>query len=108
MSVNFTNLKLCKKIKVLARLNHRLFVIFIPLVKYILHTFIVSELFHFLTKESALRSFHVIRLWNGSPVFLSHVIKVDLWVEIPNADISSTVKPAPEKWQFPSELGTQA
>lgn len=50
--------------------------------------------FHFRTIESARKSFHVMKLWNVSPVFRSHVINVLRCVDIPMHDIYFAVIPA--------------
>jgi hypothetical protein len=50
-------------------------------------TFMVRDLFHCCTKLSARTSFHVIKLWNGFPVSLSHVMKDERCVDIPKHTI---------------------
>ena len=53
----------------------------------------VRERFHLRTSRSARRSFHVIRLWNSSPVRRSHVVKVDRIVQIPTLRIEPAGSP---------------
>lgn len=50
-------------------------------------TFIVRDLFHCCTKLSDRTSLHVIKLWNGFPVSLSHVMKEERCVDIPKHTI---------------------
>lgn len=60
-------------------------------------TFIVRDLFHCCTKLSARTSFHVIKLWNGFPVSLSHVTKDERCVDIPTHIIWCGFTPATAK-----------
>ena len=59
-----------------------------------LRALMVQLVFHMLTYLSALRSFHVTKLWKCLPVVADQVVKVALWHEMPMALMLEDVRPA--------------